>query len=278
MWCSYSLLRDFVPQSGYESFHCHRKRGYSRLLSKDSNLVKSLNKWDSTPQKIGKLSQQGIFHLYHNPQYLTHSKIEIIASKFLNIEKENEEVQNKVFQTLKNYVESPFLTNKKVTFLEAENSKSDKIKISFNAIDFILFYKFDCVVKEDSETLHIIDFKTGKENYDLRQAFIYLLAGKYLYKDKKCIASFYNLESNKQSEVYSALLDELECMRIQLAKIALKYKEQEELYYSNRKLFDKNFPGSPGNGCQNCPFRSICEDYAEYQSHDQPSETDPLHQ
>jgi hypothetical protein len=76
------------------------------------------------------------------------------------------------------------------------------------------------------ETIHIIDFKTGKNDnsYDLRQAFIYLLASQYLYENQKAIASFYNLESKKQSEIYSATKEELEFVKIKLALQYLKRK------------------------------------------------------
>jgi hypothetical protein len=266
MWSSYSLWREFVPQLGLEDSHCHKKRGYSRIISKEVPNIDSLNKQDTTPQKISKLAQRGIYYLYHNPQHLTQSGIDFVASKFLSLYQENEEVQDRVFQVLINYLDYPFLKNKKVIYLESEEDKPASTSVFANGIHYKLFFKFDCVVEENAETIHIIDFKTGKNDnsYDLRQAFIYLLASQYLYENKKAIASFYNLESKKQSEIYSATKDELEFVKIKLAKIAIKHQEQITLYRADPKLFENIFSGTPGKGCQYCQFNSICEDYLEY--------------
>jgi len=40
---------------------------------------------------------------------------------------------------------------------------------------------------EPDGTLHILDFKTGKSEFDRRQAYVYLLAAKYLYPNRSAV-------------------------------------------------------------------------------------------
>lgn len=270
MWSSYSLWLEFLPQMGFEEFHCHKKRGYSRVISQDNNEVKLLKNKDTIPQRIGKLSQQAVYQLYHHPQYLNQLGIESIASDFLHLDEEEEEVQKRVFKVLQNYLETRFLEkeNREVIFLESGNERPNKVFIEFNNFKFPVYFKFDCVVKERSGLIHIIDFKTGKNNdsYDPRQALIYLFVSQYMtkYKNKKVIASFYNLELNQQSDIYYATQKELEFTKINLVKIALKHKEEINKCRSDPNLFNQLFPATPGKGCPNCAYYSICPDYREY--------------
>ncbi|MGK7883351.1 MAG: PD-(D/E)XK nuclease family protein [Crocosphaera sp.] len=269
MWSSYSLWREFMPQIGLEEFHCHKRRGYSRVVSQDNNNVKLLKNQDTIPQKIGKLSQEAIYELYHHQQYINHAGIEVIASEFLHLNQEDKEVQKRVFKVLQNYIETPFLEkeNREVIFLESGNEKPNKVFIEFNNIKFTVYFKFDCVVRERSGLIHIIDFKTGQktENHDPRQALIYLLVSQYMakYKNKKVIASFYNLDLNQESEICTANSEELEFTKINLAKIALKHEQEIKEYRSDPNLFQQLFPASPGKGCSHCPYHSICQDYQD---------------
>ena len=270
MWSSYSLWLEFLPQMGFEEFHCHKKRGYSRVISKEQSDVNLLKNQDTIPQRIGKLAQQAIYQLHYHSQYLTHSGIEVIASDCLHLNEEEEEVRERVFKVLQNYLEKPFLIleNREVIFLESGNERPDKVFIEFNNFKFPVYFKFDCVVKERSGLIHIIDFKTGKNNdsYDPRQALIYLLASQYMteYKNKKVIASFYNLELNKESDIYDATQKELEFTKINLFKIARKHEQEIKQCRSDPTLFNQLFPATPGKGCSYCAYHSICPDYREY--------------
>lgn len=153
MWCSYSLWLEFTPQMGLEEFHCHKKRGYSRLISKEQSNVNLLKNQDTIPQRIGKLSQQAIYQLHHHPQYLTHSGIEVIASDFLHLHQEDKEVEERVFKVLQNYLEKPFLVleNREVIFLESGNERPKKVFITFDNVKFPVYFKI-----ENSEASDII--------------------------------------------------------------------------------------------------------------------------
>lgn len=265
MFSSYSLWREFRPQVGLEEYHCHKKRGFSRARGKEFK-VAALKNQDTIPQSIGKLAQKAIYYLYHHPEYLTSSGIEVIMSDVLKLSQKELEIQEQITVILQNYLKNPFLKDKKVSYIDSGETKPSKIKIDTQEIGYQLYYSFDCVLEEESQTIHIIDFKTGKNdnNYDLRQAFVYLLAGQHLYKAHKIIASFYHLETTQLSNTYNATQKELEIIKNKLGKIALSHNQEIKQYKSNPKLFDTLFPASPGKVCQQCFFTSICKDYAEY--------------
>jgi hypothetical protein len=264
MWSTHLLWREFSPQQGFEEFHCHKRRGYARVISKEDQQIDYLKQQDTIPQRIGKLAQKGVYFLHRKPEHLSLSGIDIIAIEFLKLNQEEKEVQEQVIQALKNYVEFPFLNNKKVIEITSGEEKYKQIPLSLNEFRYTVYFQFDCVIQEDDQTIHIVDFKTGQSDYDLRQAFVYILIGQYIYKGKQVIASFYNLLSKKQSDIYSLTQDELLYVKMKLAKIARDHDQQVKQYKSDHKLFERLYPASPGKGCPQCPFISVCEDYAEY--------------
>ncbi len=119
----------------------------------------------------------------------------------------------------------------------------------------------DCIIVEHSHlpTLHILDFKTGKASFDRRQAKVYLLAARYLYPEYRAIASFYNLEIRKTSELIQISSSELDDIELELANIANKHQQDISNYHQKSSKFSSIFTPNPGYHCRFCPFNSICE-------------------
>jgi CRISPR/Cas system-associated exonuclease Cas4 (RecB family) len=138
---------------------------------------------------------------------------------------------------------------------------------------FRLYAAMDCVFIESDSTLHILDFKTGKSAFDRRQALVYLVAARYLYPGREAVASFYNLEICKKSELISINNSELEYLKFELANIAHKHQHDLQKYQEETSNFSKIFPPNPGSHCRFCPFNSICEfaDFKQHQSYPMPS-------
>jgi len=137
---------------------------------------------------------------------------------------------------------------------------SEAISIKFGSLTFGLYAAFDCVLLEPDNTIHILDLKTGKSNFDLRQAYVYLVAAKYLYPKQKAIASFYNLETQVASELISLSPEALESITIELYLVAQKLQQNLRDYKRNPQLFERIFPANPGFPCKYCVFDSVCED------------------
>jgi hypothetical protein len=275
MWVSYSLWREFSPQLGYETNHCHKKRWFKR--------IKKITELDNDYQKVGKLAQKIVYHLYQNPQYLNIESIDLIMFDQMNLKQESEIIQSKIFDIINFYIQKPFLLDKKVVEFDSGNdTKPNKININSKLGNYVLYYLFDCIIEDEDQVLHIIDFKTGNSKPDIRQAYVYLLVADYLsksqdirYKNKLFRASFYNLETGKQSSIYTLDREELELFKDCLGKIAFdhdqekkKYQQKEREYFDQpeflEKFTNKNFPASVGNFCQNCAYNNHCEDYQEY--------------
>lgn len=122
-----------------------------------------------------------------------------------------------------------------------------------------MYAAFDYVLLEPDNTIHIIDFKTGKSDFDLRQAYVYLVAAQHFYPEQKAIASFYNLEKQVASEPRSASPEAIESIHIELSSVAQKLRQDTEKYQRNPNLFDRIFPANPGSSCKYCAFNSVCE-------------------
>ncbi|EAW33837.1 hypothetical protein L8106_18227, partial [Lyngbya sp. PCC 8106] len=73
------------------------------------------------------------------------------------------------------------------------------------------------------------------------------------------IASFYNLETGKQSDIITAKADTLRAFHIELSIIAKRHQEELKRYRKNPTEFDKIFPANPMSNCKYCPFTSICK-------------------
>lgn len=270
---SYSSWRDVQPAIGKEHWHCDRKRGYSRVKKKEDASIKKLATIDNTHQRIGILAQRGVYEFHQDIELLSQSDGVGRVTKILELKKESEEVQTRVKSILDNYYESPFLINKSITQLaRGDEGYQPPIPIKYNNFTFGLYAIFDCVVLEPDNTIHIVDFKTGKSDFDYRQAYVYLVAAKYIYPNQKAIASFYNLETQVLSEVISLSSRAIESICIELALVAKKIYKEQELYEDikqhtkNTKHFDRIFPANPGYNCQYCSFNFICE-YSTAKSH-----------
>jgi hypothetical protein len=117
----------------------------------------------------------------------------------------------------------------------------------------------DCIFIESDSTLHILDFKTGRSAFDHRQALVYLLAARYLYPGKPAVASFYNLEIGKKSELITISPSECKSLESELANIAHQHQQDLQEYEAQHSNFSQIFPPNPGNHCRFCNFSSICE-------------------
>lgn len=267
MWVSYSLWSQVQPQLGKEEYHCHHKRGFLRARGREPK-VKELKAQDTTPQKIGKLAQKGIYYLYHYPEYLTLDGIHLIAKEVLNLQQESEEVQSRLQKILEQYLDNPFLADKSViTLSSGEENSFPKVEITDGDDQVQLFFAFDCVLRLDQNKIHIVDFKTGKSGFkpDLRQGLVYLIAGRKMYPNQTITASFYHLELAQESEIYAATDEELDFVTDNLIAIARRNQREINTYYQSPERFNQIFPASPGKVCNHCPFTSICEHYDESQ-------------
>ncbi|MDM9382503.1 PD-(D/E)XK nuclease family protein [Chlorogloeopsis sp. ULAP01] len=260
-YVSFNIWSQFVPPVGKEYWHCDMKRGFTRARKKEL-LVKSLLEQDTIPQQIGLLAQKGIYEFHQDIQLLCQSNgVEIVAQK-LKLAQESAEVQQRVMKILENYYQSPILLGKKIIQLSrGDEGIPEPILIQQGNYFFNLFAAIDCIFIELNGKLHILDFKTGKSDFDRRQAFVYLLAATYLYPQQKAVASFYNLENGKQSELITATDAQLKAIQEKLVQIAQEHQKELQRYKKNPSDFADIFPANPGISCRHCQFTSICQFY-----------------
>lgn len=258
-YASYSIWSQITPPIGKEHWHCDRIRGYKRARKKEP-LIKELATLDNVPQKIGHLAQRGVYEFHQNVQLLSKPDGVETVAEILELSQESAEVEKRVESILNNYYQKPILLEKNILELSrGDESFPEPIPIEYGNLIFALYAAFDCVLLEPDNTIHVLDFKTGKSGFDLRQAYIYLLAAKHLYPDRKAIASFYNLETQLASEPISATPQAIESMRIELSSVAKKLQQDLQRYKRNPDLFDRIFPANPGLPCKYCVFNSVCE-------------------
>lgn len=253
-FASYNLWLHFAPPVGREHWHCDMKRGFVKARAKEAQVAKLLT-LDSKPQRIGTLAQRGVYEFHQNPS----NAVEKVA-EILQLEQELPEVRDKVILILKNYYEQPILANKNIIELKrGDETFPQPILVKQGNYEFNLYAAIDCIFVEPDETIHILDFKTGKTDFDKRQAYVYLVAAQYLFPQRKTVASFYNLETNICSESISATSDALESIKIELASIAKRHQKELKKYSDNPENFQQIFPPNPGLACQYCNFGSVCE-------------------
>jgi hypothetical protein len=118
--------------------------------------------------------------------------------------------------------------------------------IEFGNDRFNLFAAIDCIVLEPDNTIHIIDFKSGTD-FDSRQAYVYLLAAKYLYSNQSVVASFYNLETHQASEPIGASTEAIEWVKNKLYSIAKQHQRQLNQYWNKPNKFNSIFPPNLGS-------------------------------
>jgi len=272
-FASYHLWSLIAPSSGQERWHCQMRRGFVKARQHDP-LVKALLKTATAPQRIGLLAQKGVYEFHHNIHLLNSSDGVEKVAQLLKLNHSTDEVQQRVLQILKKYHEEPLLSGKRIIQLTRGDEGFPKpILIEQENYSFRLYATMDCVFSDSSDTLHILDFKTGKSAFDRRQALVYLLAARYLYPGRKAVASFYNLEISKKSELISINNSELESLKFELANVAHKHQHDLQKYQEESGNFSKIFPPNPGSHCRFCPFSSICEfaDFKQPQSYPMPS-------
>ena len=263
-YASYSIWSQITPPIGKEHWHCDRKRGYNRARKKEPG-ISNLVTLDNTAQRIGILAQRGVYEFHQNIQLLFEPNGVKKVAEILKLSQESTEVRERVELILNNYYQKPILVDKNIVKLsKGDESYPEPIPIKYGDLTFALFAAFDCVLLEPDNTIHILDFKTGKSDFDLRQAYVYLVAAKHLYPNQKAIASFYNLETQVASEPRPATPQAIESVCIELSSVAKKLQQDLQSYRNNPHLFDRIFPANPGLPCKYCVFNSVCEYAASF--------------
>jgi hypothetical protein len=258
---SYSLWRSLKLAMGHENRHCQTKRGFEKARNKEPEVQRLLSQ-DNQPQKIGKLAQRGVFEFHQEPGRLSGPDGVEQVAEILQLNQESPEIQARVLVILNNYYQQPILLNKEIINLSrGDEGYPEPIVIEQGNYRFNLSAAFDCIFREADDTIHILDFKTGQSNFDLRQAHVYLLAASYRYPQEKIVASFYNLETQTGSEKISLSSEAIEAVKIELAFLAKKHQQQLQKYKNHPEDFYHLFPPNSGYACRYCPFTSIC-DYA----------------
>lgn len=258
-FASFSLLSEFSPAVGQEYWHCDMKRGFQRVRKKEPTIAEILAQ-DTTSQRIGLLAQQGVYEFHQNPKLLDSLDGARQVAETLQLEHELPSVRDRVLQTLANYQRQPILRGKKIhTLSRGDEGIPSPIEIQVGETLFNLYAAIDCIFVESDGSLHILDFKTGKADFDLRQGYIYLLVARHHFPQQKAVASFYNLESCKWSEPISATSPQLDAIQANLARIAQKHELEKKQYRANPDEFAQIFPANPdGKRCHHCQFQPIC--------------------
>ncbi|MEM6751942.1 MAG: PD-(D/E)XK nuclease family protein [Cyanobacteria bacterium P01_C01_bin.38] len=258
-FASYNLLSLFSPPVGLEHLHCDMKRGFAKARKKEPEVAALLEK-DNTAQTIGLLAQKAVYEIHQDSSIFSREDALNRIISILQLSKESDLVQQRVTQVIKNYLENPILLGKKVIKLSrGDEGFPEPILIEQGNYLFNLYAAIDCIFLEEDNTLHILDFKTGKSDFDRRQAYIYLLAASYIYPEHKAVASFYNLETCKQSKPITATPETLESFQITMSRIAKQHQKDLRSYRQKTDDFRDIFPQNSGINCRFCPFSPICE-------------------
>ncbi|AFZ03614.1 PD-(D/E)XK nuclease family protein [Calothrix sp. PCC 6303] len=257
-FASYHLWSLIAPTAGQQHWHCQMRRGFIKVRQHEPRVKLLLGKATAS-QRIGLLAQKGIYEFHYNQQLLDQSDGVEKVAQLLDLGNTTDEVQHRVLQILHKYHSQPLLLGKRIVLLTRGDEGFPKaILIESKNYSFRLYATMDCVFAESDNTLHILDFKTGKSPFDRRQALVYLLAARYLYPGYRVVASFYNLEFIKQSEIIHMSESELDCVELELANIAQKHQIDVHSCHTEED-FPDIFPPNPGYHCRFCPFHSICE-------------------
>ena len=258
-FASFHLWSLFDPAIGQESLHCDMKRGFNKARSKEPAIA-ALLKQNNKHQQIGHLAQSGVYEFHCNNLILDQDNGLKQVVEALQLSQESEDVQQRIIQVLKRYQEFPILLDKEIVLLiRGDEGFPEPILIKNGNYWFNLYAAIDCIFREPDGTLHILDFITGKSDFDLRQGYVYLLAANYLYPNQPAVASFYNLENGKRSTEITATSAQLKAIQIEFVQIAQKHQESLKNYRKNSELFAQIFPPNPGYACRNCSSNSIYE-------------------
>ncbi|MCC5639953.1 PD-(D/E)XK nuclease family protein [Nostoc sp. CHAB 5844] len=258
-FASYHLWSLIAPAIGQERWHCQMRRGFIKARQHEPQ-VKALLTKATAPQRIGILAQKGVYEFHHNRHLLNKSDGVEKVAQLLKLSNTSYQVQQRVIQILKKYQNAPLLRGKNILQLTSGDEGFPKpILIGQGDSCFRLYAAMDCIFIDGDRTLHILDFKTGKSAFDERQALVYLLAARYLYPGRQAVASFYNLELGKKSDLIKINNHEFESLKDELATIAHKHQDDLHKYKEKNSNFSKIFPPNPGYHCRFCPFNSICD-------------------
>lgn len=257
-FASYHLWSLIAPNAGQQHWHCQMRRGFMKVRQHEPQ-VKTLLGISTASQQVGLLTQKGIYEFHHNRQLLHQENGVEMVAQLIDLAQTTDEIQQRVVQILHKYHHQPLLLDKHIILLTRGDEGFPKpIVIEGNNYSFRLYATMDCIFQEPDHTLHILDFKTGKSPFDRRQALVYLLAGRYLYPGQELVASFYNLEFAKQSEIIRMSEGELNLLELELANVATKHQTDVHSYHTEED-FSHIFPANPGHHCRFCPFNSICD-------------------
>lgn len=258
-FASYNLLYLHSPPVGLEHLHCDMKRGFTKVRKREPE-VAALLKQDNIPQRIGLLAQKGVWEFHHQPLMLHCQDGVKKVAEIIQLHQEIDLVQERVIKILNNYHSHPILLDKNMIKLSrGDEGFPEPILICQGNYQYNFYAAIDCIFAEENGNLHILDFKTGKANFDRRQGYIYLLAASYLYPNRKAVASFYNLETCQWSEEITASSETLQCLLIELSLVSQRHQKLLRLYRKNPLNFNTIFPPNPGKTCRYCAFNSICE-------------------
>jgi hypothetical protein len=210
-------------------------------------------------QIIGQLAQAGVYEFHRDPLLLKSKRgVEIVADR-LYLYYQPLPVRSRVTQILESYHDHPLLLDLEILLLNrGDEPTPPPIAMRVGQIEFDLFTAFDCIVRRATGGLEIIEFKTGESEFDRRQAYTYLLAASYLYRDRPLTATAINLETGAQSELITATPAKLAATEKKLARIAHLHHHQIQAYRSQPSQFDRLFPANPGPHCHACQFDYIC--------------------
>ncbi|AKG23470.1 PD-(D/E)XK nuclease family protein [Calothrix sp. 336/3] len=258
-FASYHLWSLIAPATGQQRWHCQMRRGFVKARQHEPR-IKALMAKVTASQRIGLLAQKGVYEFHQNRHWLQQTDGVEKVAQLLKLSNLAHEVQQRVMQILQRYYDAPLLSGKRIILLTRGDEGFPKpILIEQANYCFRLYAAMDCIFIESGDTLHILDFKTGKSDFDRRQALVYLLAASYLYPRQQAVASFYNLEVGKKSELINVSSGELNKIESELAQVARKHQQDLQKYHENSNLFPDIFPPNPGYHCRFCPFNSICE-------------------
>lgn len=258
-FASYNLWSLFSPAVGQERWHCDMKRGFIKARKREPQIAALLAQ-DNTPQLIGHLAQRGVYEFHQDTLMLYRKDAVERVAEILQLDKQSADVQERVIKILNNYFENPILFGKNIIQLSRGDEGFPKpILIQQGNYVFNFYAAIDCIFEERDGTLHILDFKTGKSDFDRRQGFVYLLAASYLYPQQPAVASFYNLETGKWSDPITATSAQVNAIQIELVRIAQQHQKDLSRYKQNPAEFNRIFTPNPSSNCQYCPFNSICE-------------------
>jgi hypothetical protein len=258
-FASYNLWSLFSPAVGQEKWHCDLKRGYTKAKKKHP-LVQALLSQNTPYQSIGILAQRGVYEFHQDPHLLHCADGVALVAQKLNLSEQPRAVRERVTQILERYQRHPILLGKDIIKLHrGDEGIPQPILINQDGYLFNLYAALDCIFREDDGTLHILDLKTGKSDFDRRQALVYLLFMSHLYPNQPVCASFYNLEQEQASEIITATPAQLQAVQLELSRLAKKHQQQLWQYRRHPERFSEIYPPSPGLNCHYCPFNSICQ-------------------